>query len=118
LTFAAVFTVIGGVLFWRGREYYPSAFIVAAVFLLVSYIRPDVLGLPNRLWAKFGERLHNVVNPIVMGVIYFGFVTPFAIVVRYRGQDSMKMKFDTQASTYWIERQPPGPNADSFTRQF
>jgi hypothetical protein len=34
------------------------------------------------------------------------------------GKDPLRRRFDRDAVTYWIERDPPGPAPDTMTRQF
>ena len=67
---------------------------------------------------KFGELLHRVVSPVVLGVIFYGVFTPVGFVMRMARRDTMKRKFEPTAPTYWIRRSPPGPAVDSFRDQF
>ncbi len=116
--FAAFFTLVGAYSLWRGGISYPWDFGLAAVTVVVTIARPDWLAPLNRLWMKFGELLHRVVSPVVLGVIFYGVFTPIGFVMRMSGRDTMKRKFEPKAPTYWIGRNPPGPAADSFRDQF
>ena len=87
-------------------------------FATVATLRPALLNPLNRLWMALGHLLGRIVSPIVMGLIFFGVVTPIAMLARWRGVDPMKRRFDPQASTYWIERQPPGPDPATMERQW
>jgi len=91
---------------------------LAAGLLLVSATRPDLLGPVNRLWHRLGLLLHMVVSPVVLGLLFFTTVTPIGLVMRALGRDLLRLRFDPGAQTYWIERRPPGPSADSMPRQF
>jgi hypothetical protein len=66
----------------------------------------------------FGEVLHRVVSPLVLGVIFFAVFTPFGLVMRWSGRDSMKRRCEPQARSYWIRRDPPGPPPESLRDQF
>jgi hypothetical protein len=116
--FTAFFTLIGAHSLWRGGVAYPWEFGLAAVTAVVTIARPEWLAPPNRLWMKFGELMHRVVSPVVLGVIFYGVFTPIGFVMRMAGRDTMKRKFKAAAPTYWIERDPPGPPAESFRDQF
>ena len=116
--FTAFFTLIGAHSLWRGGVTYPWEFGLAAVTAVVTIARPEWLAPPNRLWMKFGELMHRVVSPVVLGVIFYGVFTPIGFVMRMAGRDTMKRKFKAAAPTYWIERDPPGPPAESFRDQF
>ena len=91
---------------------------LSALLLLASFVAPGRLAPLNRLWTKFGLLLHRIVNPIVMGLIFFLTVTPTALVFRLLGKDPLRRKFDPAAKTYWIDRDPPGPAPESMSQQF
>jgi hypothetical protein len=38
--------------------------------------------------------------------------------MRIAGKDPLRLRFDRQAKSYWIERHPPGPDPDSMKNQF
>ena len=44
-------------------------------------------------------------KPIVMGLVYFGVVTPMAILAHILGKDFLRLRRDPAASTYWVIRQ-------------
>jgi len=53
-----------------------------------------------------------------MGLVFFLAVTPTALILRMMGKDPLRRKIDRTASSYWIDREPPGPAPDSMTNQF
>jgi hypothetical protein len=85
---------------------------------LVAILKPDILAPLNRLWMKFGELLHRIVSPIVLGIIFFGVITPFGKVMALSRRDPLRRKQDPNLSSYWIRREPPGPAPGSFPNQF
>lgn len=118
LVFAGLFLVIalwpvfsGGPIRWWSLG-------VAAVFALTALAAPALLSMPNRLWTKFGLLLGRVVSPIASGILLFGVFTPIGLLMRMLGKDPLRLKPDPAATTYWIERKPPGPPPDSMTNQF
>ncbi len=118
LVFAAVFTIIGlwplvhvaGVRLW--------ALAVAVVFLAIAIIRPAFLTPLNRLWTRIGVLLHAVVNPMVMGILFYFMITPTGYVMRLLGKDHLNLRWDPAAKSYWIERRPPGPAPKTMKNQF
>jgi hypothetical protein len=72
----------------------------------------------NRLWASFGLLLGRVTNPLIMGIVFFLVVTPVAVIARFRGKDPLRLRLDSEADSYWIERVPPGPVPTSMINQF
>lgn len=91
---------------------------VAGVILVVTLVRAELLAPFNRVWFRFGLFLHRVVNPVVMAVIYFAVVTPTGLIMRAVGKDPLRLRRDPNAESYWIHRQPPGPEPESMTNQF
>jgi predicted membrane metal-binding protein len=118
LTFACIFGIVGAWLFWRGNGAWQALAIIAALFLVCAIVRARVLHPLNVAWMAFGLLLNRIVSPVVMGIIYFGVLTPVAAWMRLRGRDALQRRFDPERTSYWIEREPPGPDASSFPRQF
>jgi hypothetical protein len=94
------------------------AFAFASVFALVALLKPALLATLNRLWTKLGVLLGKVVSPIALGILFYGVLTPVAIIIRVAGQDPLQLKLDRDADTYSIVRKPPGPPPGSMSSQF
>ncbi len=91
---------------------------IAGAFLAVALTRPSALAPLNRAWTAFGSVLHNITNPLIMGLVFYGAVVPTALIMRALGKDPLRRRFDRDTKSYWIERDPPGPEPDSMKRQF
>lgn len=118
LVFAGVFALIA---FWPvlgGGPVRLWALIIAAVFLAVSFLAPDVLRPLNRLWFLFGMLLSKIVSPIVMGIIFFVTVTPIGLIRRMRHPDPLNQAFDPAAESYWIDRDKAELAPTSMRKQF
>ena len=118
LTFAVVFALVGGWMLWKASPYAIAVLGAAAAFLLAALLFPRILHPLNAAWMRLGYLLNRVVSPIVMGVIFFGLLSPIAAVMRLRGRDVLQRSFDPDRSSYWIPRNPPGPDGSTFPRQF
>jgi hypothetical protein len=119
IVFAVVFGVIGlWPLVFGGRPPRWWAVVPAAIFLVLALFVPQWLAPLNRAWFYVGLALHRVVNPIVMAIIYYGTVVPVGLILKARGKDLLRLKRDPEAKTYWIAREPPGPERGSMTKQF
>lgn len=118
LVFAVVFLLIAAWPLWSGATPRWWAAGVAAIFAGVAMLRPTLLAVLNRLWLKFGILLGKVVSPIALGILFFGVLFPIGVLMRLTGKDPLRLKYDANAHSYWIERKPPGPAPDSMTNQF
>ncbi len=118
LTFAVILALAGLWLSWKASPYAPAAFVAAALFLVPALLSPGILHPLNVAWGRVGQLLNRIVSPVVMGVIFFGLVTPLAIVMRWSGRDVLRRRFDDASESYWQARDPPGPDGSGFPRQF
>ncbi len=116
--FTAVFCLIGLWPLLDAAMPRVLALIVAALFALATLFFPAALSPLNRLWTRLGAFLHKIVNPVVLGLIYALTIVPIGLIFKILGKDPLRLKRDPKATSYWIERQPPGPAPDSLPRQF
>ena len=116
--FAGVFTLIGC---WPTIFHDESprwwAIIVALCFAGLAALRPQAMRPLNFVWYKFGLALHHIVNPVLMGLIYFGAVVPMGLIMQLKGKDALRMKNGAPTDSYWIQRLPPLP-AETLHKQF
>ena len=84
---------------------------------LITALAPALLAPLNRAWFQLGLLLGKIVSPIVLGVIFFGILTPVAIASRLFGRDELRLKRQP-GNSYWIKRDYPTPIADTFKNQF
>jgi hypothetical protein len=112
------FAVLSLLNWWHDGHLWRWTASIAALFFAAVLFYPPVLGPLNRLWLKLGLLLHKVVNPIVMGLLFFGIVLPTGLIMRALRKDPLRLKRQPDANSYWIERHPPGPASESMKDQF
>ena len=117
IVFAIVFMLIGFAPLTHGEIRW-WAVTVAAAFAFLAFVARVLLRPLNRLWFLFGLALHHVVNPIVMGFLYYGAVVPMGLLLRALGKDLLRLKRSDETASYWITREPPGPPPGSMSKQF
>ena len=83
-----------------------------------TLVWPVPLAPLNRLWTKLGIFLYKVVSPLVLALLFYGTVTPIALLMRMLGKDLLRQRRDPNAASYWIERIPAGPAPESMRDQF
>lgn len=115
--FAGVFALLALYLWWNGKSYILPAIAGVAFFVIGLFVSHWLTPL-NRAWMGLGSLLHRVVSPIVLGVMYFGLVTPYGLVMRIFRDDPLRRKFEPGAKSYWIQRAPPGPPPESLANQY
>lgn len=118
LTFAVLFAAIALWPLVRHQPVRPLALIAAAVLGLVSFVSPSLLNGPKRLWMKLALLLARITNPVVTTLLYVLAIVPLGCIRRWLGKDSLDMRKDPTARSYWIVRTPPGPDPTQMTAQF
>ena len=91
--------------------------LISGFFLISSFFYPALLTPLNKAWFMLGLALGKVVSPIVLGIIFFGLITPIALMARLMGRDELKLK-RPKKNTYWSEPIGSNADADSFKNQF
>jgi hypothetical protein len=118
LVFAVVFLIIAGWPVISGETPRWWAGVLAAIFGVIALLRPAMLAGLNRQWLKLGILIGRAVSPVVLGVLFYSFMTPLGILLRISGKDPLRLRRDEKSDSYWILRKPPGPPPDSMTNQF
>lgn len=70
-----------------------------------------------RGWIEAAAPIGWSVTCVILGAVYYLLVTPIALVMRLVGREPLALRFDPDASTYWIERRP-SPEVSRYFRQF
>lgn len=121
--FGALFTLVFALLCAWGyyKGWSPTTnntwLVAAAIVAVLTLAAPKLLAPFNKAWFQLGLLMGKVVSPLVLGVIFFGMLTPVAFFGRLFGRDELRLKRKAVPS-YWIDRVPPGPAGDSFKNQF
>ena len=105
-------------LHWTAKvelSYITSA--IGALMLIVTVTNADLLLPFNKLWMRLGLLLGALINPIIMGSIFFSLFAPFAIVMRIFGRDELHLRFRSKSS-HWIFRGKTAEQEHSFKNQF
>jgi hypothetical protein len=116
--FATVFGIVATYQWWHAVKYWPISGGVSAILLVIAFAAPKLLIPAARLWQSFGLLLSRVTTPIIMTVIFFGVVLPTGLLLRLFGKDPLRLDKSDGVRSYWIIREPPGPDPDSLKNQF
>ena len=101
LTFAVVFSIIGGIIWWVKQDIFWWPFIVAAIFLVFALAMPGLLLPLNRIWGWVGGKFGAINNHVILGFFYVLIVVPFGIVTRVAGRDPMSRRSKHDTETFW-----------------
>jgi hypothetical protein len=116
---AVLFGVVGATLRWRTG----SAAVAAAVWSAGAILVGVYLALPPfrcpiyRAWMAAVRPLGWLLSHAMLGLVFLGAVTPTGLLLRLRGRDPIRRRFDPGAGTYW-EPHDPGADPTRYFRQF
>ena len=84
----------------------PQAMLYAAIAVhVVNMTAPQIFRPVSVVWLWFSELLGAAVSKIVMGIVFFGVVTPMGLWRRMTGKDSLKLRaFKAGAESVMCER--------------
>lgn len=83
---------------------YPWMF-AAAITLVLTLLCPRLLKPFNYAWMRFGLILHRIMNPIVMGLLFYGILTPTGWLARCFKWDPLRLHCESNVKTYWIQKE-------------
>ncbi|KJR40711.1 hypothetical protein MCHI_003387 [Candidatus Magnetoovum chiemensis] len=99
----------------KGAELRIWTLCFSAAFVLIAFIKPQIIAGFYRLWLRIGEFIASIITRIIMFILFYGLFTASAFVLRILGKDLLSKKLYKNSSTYWKER-ADAPN--SMKRQF
>jgi len=125
----AAFGLLGAVALWRstlfgfvlGERALPVAigfFALGAVSALFSLVapranRPLYVGLIVLTFP-----IGFVLSFLVLGILFFLVLSPVGLLFRLIGRDGLQLRIDPAATTYWVDREPGGPDTERYFKQF
>jgi hypothetical protein len=80
-------------------------------------MNPNLLQPFNKLWYHTGIFLGKLTNPIIIGMIYFLFLTPIALFGRLIKRDVLILN-KQETRSYWVNRTSNEFDLSNFKRQY
>jgi hypothetical protein len=84
------------------------ALVAAALLVVPAAVAPRLLAPVHRVWMRVGHWLGFINTRIILGVAFYLVFTPVGAVMRWCGRDPMGRRFDRDAASYRIPREPRG----------
>ena len=100
----------------RGAGPRSWALVVGVLLLAPALLAPRILMPVYRIWMTVGEALGWINTRILLGVVFYGLITPMGLIRRLRREDPMRRRHDPAAQSYRVPK-PPRPGAH-MNRQF
>lgn len=115
-TVGGLFLALAAAAAWRGHPGRAAALaLLGGPLALAGAAVPGRLGPVYRAWMGLAHAVSRVTTPLLLGVIYFGLLTPLGLVMRAFGRRPLGVRHG--AGTAWVDR-PPGARRGDLRRQF
>jgi len=76
--------------------------MTGALVLIWALIAPDSMRSLYRGWMRIAMVIGNVVNRIILAIVYFIVITPMGLVMRMMGKDPMRRELDKSVASYRV----------------
>lgn len=92
------------------------AIFMSITFCLITTLCPERLMPLNKLWMQLGYFLGMIINPFVLGILFFTVFTSLGIIMRIFGRDELHLRMQDKP-TYWVNRDVQ-IRSENFKNQF
>ncbi len=117
-TVGTVFGLIGLFLLWKGREHYVSFIAISILLILTGLLLPTALKPIQKIWMAIALVIGFIMTRVILFFLFYFILTPIAILARLSGKESLSLKLDKKAQTYWISRKQEKRTKVSYEKQF
>ncbi len=113
------FGVVGAVVYSKTGSLQVASYvwIPAGLAGLLGLAVPQAIKWLFIGWIVAAFPIGWTVSHLLLGFLFYFVITPIGLLMRVVGYDPMKRKFEPDASTYWVKRDPLSEPARYF-RQF
>jgi hypothetical protein len=105
------FVLLAGWLVSRRLAIEPPWIVLGALSTLAvgsALFAPGLLRGPHWLWHAATFPIGWLIARLLLALVYWGVLTPIALMLRIRGRDVLGRRFDRAADSYWTRYDPPG----------
>ena len=91
---------------WRQEAVRIWAVVPGSLLAIAGLVAPSLLKQVYQGWMRAGHVMGWVNTRIILGVLFYGVVTPMGLVMKVTGRDPMRRGYEPDAQTYRVIRQP------------
>jgi len=117
-TFAGALALLGGWNAYKGGGASVPLLVVALALAALATVAPRWLAPLRRAWMVLGSVLRRLSSPVVLAVVYFVVLTPFAVIVRRLRRDPLCRRWEPRLPSYWMPRATPESRSEPMRDPF
>lgn len=110
-----VFLILAAINRFTGGTLFINLGAVGLIFFLLGTTYPRGLAWPYALLTKFSSFANTITTTIFLTIIFYGVITPLAVVMRISRKKSTEYLRNSKKNTYW---EKSNEQSDSCEKQF
>lgn len=118
VTVGGIAAVLSFLPFLAGNDSYLPVTFLGAGLVMAAFMCPLLLSPANRGWMWLGARIHMLVSPLLLALVFFLVVTPVSLIRKVFVRDPLNIHLEPKKISYWIDRSESTPKGDSLRNQF
>ncbi len=118
ITFGVVLGLLGGLLWWKGKDTYSIFIILSLAFFFFGLVLPNVLKPLQKAWMMFAVVLGWFMTRLILSVLFYVVFTFIGKVASLFGKKFLDTKLDKSRKSYWIYRKPIPFSRERYEKQF
>ena len=106
ITMGTVLLLLGGLSWWRGKDYYFCFLGLSTAFIFLALVVPSLLKPINKMWMSLAILMSWVMTRVILSLLFYLGITPMGFLARLLGKDFLGLKFNKHsAKSYWIPKE-------------
>ena len=93
-------------LVFRGEGIRLWAGVIAGILVVLGGVFPKGLTPLYRGWMFFGEKIGWLNSRILLGLVFYGLLTPISFLMTVLGKRPLQLRFDSKAESYRVPKEP------------
>lgn len=116
LFLSAIFALLAIIFFVNHKIFYLFLFLFI-LCMSITFLKPTYLNRLKILWYQLGILIGKIINPIVLGFIFFILFVPIALFMKIIRRDHLRINFK-KIDSFWINRENKNLNKTTFYNQY
>lgn len=105
IVFSVLFLLIELYIYFQTNDVVLYFLIFSLILLSISFLKPNILHTPNKIWYKFGIFISKITNPVILFIIFYLFFFPSSLIIKLFKGNLLNKRFDNDKKSYWEERE-------------
>lgn len=118
ITFGVILGLLGGALWWKGKDTYTTFIILSFTFFFLGFVLPGLLKPLQKAWMAFAVILGFFMTKVILGILFYLVFTGIGLGLRLFGKQLIDLKIDNSRNSYWNYRKSEPFNKRNYERQF